>query len=66
VGGFDKLNHRDKLCPTKALKPHGPMKPSERNKKWLKRLGWGGFLFFLVKGLIWLVVFFGLWEWLSN
>jgi hypothetical protein len=25
---------------------------------WLKRLGWLGFLFFLIKGLLWLVVFF--------
>jgi len=26
---------------------------------WLKRLGVVGFLFFLIKGLIWLGVFFG-------
>lgn len=28
-------------------------------KKWLKRLGFAGFMFFLIKGLIWLVVIFG-------
>ncbi len=28
--------------------------------KWLKRIGLAGFLFFLVKGLIWLAVFWGL------
>ena len=28
-----------------------------KTKIWLKRLGIGGFLFFLIKGLIWLVVF---------
>lgn len=27
-------------------------------KKWLKRFGIAGFLFFLIKGLIWLAVFF--------
>jgi hypothetical protein len=25
-------------------------------KKWLKRLGVAGFLFFLIKGLLWLIV----------
>ncbi len=27
-------------------------------KAWLKRIGVAGFLFFLVKGLIWLAIFF--------
>jgi hypothetical protein len=27
---------------------------------WLKKLGWVGFLFFLIKGLAWLAVFYGL------
>jgi len=26
---------------------------------WLKRLGWAGFFFFLIKGLIWLAIFYG-------
>ncbi|MGV3637063.1 MAG: hypothetical protein ACO1NQ_05390 [Flavobacteriales bacterium] len=26
---------------------------------WLKRLGWAGFLFFLLKGLVWLALFAG-------
>ncbi|HYX10191.1 MAG TPA: hypothetical protein VE912_25915 [Bacteroidales bacterium] len=39
------------------------MKPAERRKgekakQWLKRIGQVGFIFFLVKGLIWLAVFF--------
>jgi hypothetical protein len=29
------------------------------NKKWIKNMGMGAFLFFLVKGLIWLAIFFG-------
>ncbi len=29
-----------------------------KRKKWLKRIGLGGFLFFLLKGIAWLVVFF--------
>jgi hypothetical protein len=27
-------------------------------KEWLKRIGILGFLFFLIKGLVWLVIFF--------
>lgn len=26
---------------------------------WLKRIGWAGFLFFLIKGLVWVAVFYG-------
>jgi len=37
---------------------HG--KSSGWKKNWLGRLGMVGFIFFLVKGLIWLAVFFGL------
>ncbi len=25
-------------------------------KTWLKRVGWLGFLFFLIKGLLWLII----------
>jgi hypothetical protein len=25
-------------------------------KTWLKRLGWAGFFFFLIKGLLWLII----------
>jgi hypothetical protein len=32
----------------------------ESNRKWLKRFGVAGILFFTIKGLIWLAVFFGL------
>jgi len=35
----------------------------ENNKKsWLKNLGIGAFLFFFIKGLVWLAVFFGLFK----
>ena len=27
-----------------------------RFKIWLKRVGWAGFLFFLIKGLLWLLI----------
>ncbi len=39
------------------------VEPSASNKKmylWLKRIGVGGFLFFLIKGLIWIAIFAGL------
>lgn len=40
------------------------MKNEKLNNKssWIKRIGWAGFLFFLIKGLVWLAVFFGLGE----
>jgi hypothetical protein len=25
-------------------------------KAWFKRVGWAGFLFFLIKGLLWLII----------
>jgi hypothetical protein len=31
-----------------------------RTKLWLKRIGVAGFLFFLIKGLVWLAIFLGL------
>jgi hypothetical protein len=33
-------------------------KPS-KFKQWLKRLGVAGFLFFLIKGIVWLFIFYG-------
>lgn len=27
-------------------------------KKWFKRVGWAGFAFFTIKGIIWLVIFY--------
>lgn len=38
-------------------------KLKEANRKlmlWLKRIGWVGFTFFLVKGLVWIAVWLGL------
>lgn len=32
-------------------------KKTKNLKLWLKRIGWIGFLFFLIKGLIWLALF---------
>lgn len=36
------------------------MEEKESSNKWVKRIGIAGFLFFLIKGLIWLAVFWGL------
>lgn len=35
-------------------------KSKSKNLGWLKKLGVAGFLFFLIKGLVWLTIFFGL------
>lgn len=33
-----------------------PQQPQRKMVLWLKRLGVAGFLFFLIKGLLWLIV----------
>jgi hypothetical protein len=37
-----------------------PRKQDFWDNRWIKGMGIGAFAFFLVKGLIWLAVFFGL------
>ncbi len=39
------------------------IKVPEKTKSWLKRIGWAGFLFFLIKGIIWLVAGAAIIEW---
>lgn len=34
--------------------------PTSKGRRWLQRLGWAGFMFFLIKGLVWLAVFYGM------
>lgn len=37
-----------------------PPQNPPRWKAWLRRMGWAGFLFFLIKGLVWLAIgYFG-------
>jgi hypothetical protein len=36
------------------------------SKNWLKRLGFAGFMFFLIKGLVWIAVFMGLADWIKK
>ncbi len=31
-----------------------------------KKMGWAAFLFFFIKGLVWLAIFFGLGKWLKQ
>ncbi|WP_262895833.1 hypothetical protein [Aureivirga marina] len=38
----------------------------QKVKNWLKKIGLVGFLFFFIKGLIWLAIFFGLGKWLKD
>jgi len=38
---------------------------NSKTKVWLKKIGWAGFLFFLIKGIIWLLILFGLGKWFS-
>lgn len=36
------------------------MERGNQMKMWLKRVGVAGFLFFLIKGLVWLAIFVGI------
>ncbi len=40
--------------------PNPTPPPTSKGRRWLQRLGWAGFMFFLIKGLVWLAVFYGL------
>ncbi len=42
------------------------MKIPEKTAKWLKRMGWAGFFFFLIKGIVWLVAGAVILEWLEK
>lgn len=45
------------------------MKEEKRKSKlpqWLVKMGWGMFFLFLLKGLIWLAIFYGLFDWFSK
>ncbi|GAA4329618.1 hypothetical protein [Flaviaesturariibacter amylovorans] len=33
-------------------------RPKSKFRTWLKRIGWIGFLFFLLKGIAWLIFFY--------
>lgn len=39
--------------------PQAPQENRSHLRKWLKRIGIAGFLFFLLKGIAWLVVLYG-------
>jgi hypothetical protein len=43
-----------------AFMPSESSKETVGKKNWIKKIVMGSFLFFLIKGLIWLAIFFGL------
>lgn len=36
-----------------------PRKAPTKAPGWLAKLGWAGFLFFFIKGLVWIAIFLG-------
>lgn len=47
------------------MKTEEAQQGSDKRPAWRKRweaMGWGAFMFFLLKGLAWLAVFYGLWS----
>jgi hypothetical protein len=49
MNSLDKTREKPLECPV-------PHKERKSFKQWMKRLGLVGFLFFLIKGLLWLLV----------
>lgn len=39
---------------------------SDKQKQWFKNIGVAGFLFFLIKGLVWIAVFAGIGKCAAN
>lgn len=37
----------------------GESEETNKIKRWLKRIGVAGFIFFLLKGIVWLFIFYG-------
>ncbi|MFZ1635626.1 MAG: alanyl-tRNA synthetase [Chitinophagales bacterium] len=42
------------------------MKIPDKTRLWFKRIGWIGFLFFLIKGILWLVAGAAIIEWFNR
>jgi len=62
--GNEKLGFSNKTQTVKTS-----MSETDNKVAWTKRiqqLGVGAFLFFLIKGLIWLAIFFGLGTWIKS
>jgi hypothetical protein len=49
MNSADKITEKPLGCPV-------PQKQRLSFKQWMKRLGLVGFLFFLIKGLLWLII----------
>lgn len=43
-----------------------PIRISDKTKAYLKRIGWAGFFFFLIKGIIWLVAGKAIIDWIRS
>ncbi len=39
---------------------------SQKTKNWIKRLGWAWFLFFLLKGIVWLLAGAAIIDWIRK
>lgn len=50
------MARREIRMETDVKRMHGTLASPRLPPAWLKRLGVGGFLFFLIKGLLWLLV----------
>ena len=49
MNSLENIKDKPLECPV-------PHKERKTFKQWFKRLGWLGFAFFLIKGLLWLII----------
>jgi hypothetical protein len=51
------MKHTEHITTNKPLECPVPHKQRKGMMVWIKRLGWAGFFFFLIKGLVWIAIF---------
>ncbi len=53
------IDLQEKKSNSAVAETNAPSGQSNPTRKWLARFGFAGFMFFFIKGLVWLAVIFG-------
>ncbi|AEA43732.1 hypothetical protein Fluta_1741 [Fluviicola taffensis DSM 16823] len=57
LGRFNSMKEEKQTAPNQPID-----EKALKRKKWLKRVGVAGFLFFLIKGLVWIAIALFAWK----
>lgn len=57
LGRFHSMKEEEQTTPNQSID-----EKALKRKKWLKRVGAAGFLFFLIKGLVWIAIALFAWK----